>query len=89
MEGCIGMLPSPRQRSRNNSLCPHSPIPRLTGVMEWLTPKPAGKGLKHPKLRNRFEDCGRGWADAHVDPMATLLCAMQTPEWHALWAITA
>ena len=41
------------------------------------------------QMGRRMKCRGRGWADAHVDPMATLVCAVQTPEWDALWAITA
>ena len=41
------------------------------------------------QMGRRMKCCGRGWAEAHVDPMATLVCAVQTPEWDALWAITA
>jgi hypothetical protein len=37
----------------------------------------------------RLKCGGRGWAENHVDPMATLVCAVQTPEWDALWALAA
>jgi len=50
-----------------------------SGAVEGLA-RQAGRRLK----------CGgRGWSEGHVDPMATLVCAVQTPEWDALWALAA
>lgn len=37
----------------------------------------------------RLKSGGRGWREENVDPMAALVCAVQTPEWEALWALAS
>jgi hypothetical protein len=46
-----------------------------SGAVEGLARRAGGR-LKVP---------GRGWIDGSVDPMATLVCTVQTAEWDALW----
>ena len=46
-----------------------------SGAVEGLARR-TGDRLKVP---------GRGWLDRSIDPMATLVCTVQTAEWDALW----
>jgi hypothetical protein len=50
-----------------------------SGAVEGLA-RTAGRRLKVP---------GRGWLERSVDPMAALVCTVNTPEWDALWETTA
>jgi hypothetical protein len=34
---------------------------------------------------DRLKCPGRGWLDRSVDPMAALVCTVQTVEWDSLW----
>ena len=41
------------------------------------------------RVGERLKVSGRGWVDPSVDPMAALVCTVQTPEWAALWDLLA
>lgn len=41
------------------------------------------------RLGDRLKTPGRGWLADHVDPMATLINLVQTPEWTGLWEPSA
>jgi hypothetical protein len=38
------------------------------------------------RVGSRLKVAGRGWLERSVDPMAALACAVNTPEWDALWS---
>lgn len=50
-----------------------------SGAVEGLARR-TGERLKVP---------GRGWLERSIDPMAALVCSVNTAEWDALWAIMA
>lgn len=41
------------------------------------------------RMGDRLKTPGRGWLAEHVDPMATLVNLVQTPEWPDLWKPSA
>ena len=41
------------------------------------------------RVGDRLKVPGRGWVDHSIDPMAALVCTVQTPEWAALWDLLA
>jgi hypothetical protein len=41
------------------------------------------------RVGDRLKVPGRGWVEPSVDPMAALVCTVQTHEWAALWDLLA
>ena len=41
------------------------------------------------RMGDRLKTAGQGWREDHVDPMATLVNLVQTPEWSDLWKPSA
>ena len=61
---------------------------RLTYYERLRTGRSIGSGAVEGlarRLGDRLKTPGRGWLVEHVDPMATLVNLVQTPEWPDLW----
>jgi hypothetical protein len=41
------------------------------------------------RMGDRLKVPGRGWLERSIDPMAALVCTVQTTEWDALWELMA
>jgi hypothetical protein len=69
-------------------LDPFHALEHAAAAAKGLYGEGAAEGLAR-RMGDRLKTPGRGWREDHLDPMATLVNLVQTPEWPDLWKPSA